>query len=404
MVADLEVCRLEIEDCLERAHRRDTSIRCSARWAPEPELACRALTDEIRRCLDWHAQTWGALAAQLRDEGLRLDELVALIPREPSPLAEYQTVERLAAEVLPPLLATEADRRKQREVETWFQQLADSASATIDPNSAGRRLRLPDSRGGRGARCECLSAAALEYTQRLLTVKPLVAERDALLTRLRDVAPRWADRLQDRKAPHDKGQPPGDLEARVDLSPAHDTLVQRDRLDAQTLQYEADRMRDRLRPVTQELIDATAWGQQLARLQGNNSIRQALIGWLDTAKRLMSTRHPGAPADAAHRSAQAHEAFGRSGAGVDHADLHGRGNLRSARDALRPGDRRRGQPGGSQRAHSALHGAAGRHRRRSRAGDAAGRRQRADGAGEPAQVDAARFPERASVRCHVFHL
>jgi very-short-patch-repair endonuclease len=50
-------------------------------------------------------------------------------------------------------------------------------------------------------------------------------------------------------------------------------------------------VRDRLRPVTQDLIDATAWGQQLERLQGNNSIRQALIGWLDTTKRLMSTRH-----------------------------------------------------------------------------------------------------------------
>ena len=71
-----------------------------------------------------------------------------------------------------------------------------------------------------------------------------------------------------------------------------DTGDRRDRLDAETLQVEADRTRDRLRPITQELIDATAWGQQLARLQGNNTIRQALIGWLDTAKRLMSTRHP----------------------------------------------------------------------------------------------------------------
>ena len=71
---------------------------------PEPELACRALTDEIRHCLDWHVHTWGTLAEHLRSEGLRLDELAAQVPREPSPLAEYQTVERLSAEVLPPLL------------------------------------------------------------------------------------------------------------------------------------------------------------------------------------------------------------------------------------------------------------------------------------------------------------
>jgi very-short-patch-repair endonuclease len=256
----------------------------------EPELACRALTDEIRRCLDWHAYTWSSLAVRLEDEGLKADELLALIPREPSPLAEYQTIERLASEVLPPLLAMEADRRKQREVDAWFQQLT-AQVASIDPAARGegcvsRILAAVESRDASAYR------AAREYTQRLLVVKPLVDERDTLLARLRDVAPRWADRLKDRKAPHDKGHPPGDVEIAWIYRQLFDTLVQRDRLDAQSLQYEADRIRDRLRPVTQELIDATAWGQQLARLQGNNTIRQALIGWLDTAKRLMSTRHP----------------------------------------------------------------------------------------------------------------
>ncbi|MDP2601398.1 MAG: hypothetical protein Q8S00_02235, partial [Deltaproteobacteria bacterium] len=45
-----------------------------------------------------------------------------------------------------------------------------------------------------------------------------------------------------------------------------------------------------LRKITQLLIDAKAWGKQLQRLQDNYSIRQALVGWLDTTKRLISTR------------------------------------------------------------------------------------------------------------------
>ena len=289
MVADLEVRRLEIEDSWNALIGRhiDSLFRS---MGPEPELACRALTDEIRHCLDWHEHTWGSLAEHLRSEGLRLDELVAQIPREPSPLAEYQTVERLSSDILPPLLAIESDRRKQREINEWFQQLAGRVG-DIDPGSvsAGCSSRLLAAVEARDASAY---KAAREYAQRLLTVKPLTAERDELLLRLREVAPRWADRLQDRKAPHDKGHPPGDLELAWIYRQLQDALVQMDRLDAQTLQYEADRTRDRLRPVTQELIDATAWGQQLARLQGNNAIRQALIGWLDTAKRLMSTRHP----------------------------------------------------------------------------------------------------------------
>ena len=288
--AHLEVCRLELEDAWNALI--GTHINSLfASMGPEPELACRALNDEIRRCLDWHAKVWSTLHAQLHTEGLDLDELTALIPREPSPLADYLVIERLATQALPALLAAEADRRKHREVEAWFRQLTTLAT-TVDPTAGGegcvsRILAAVESHDAEGY------AAALEYTKRLYTVKPLVAERDALLLRLRSVAPRWADRVEDRMSPHDKGFAPGDIEVAWIYRQLYDTLIQRDRLDAQALQYEADRIRDRLRPVTQELIDATAWGKQLARLQGNNSIRQALIGWLDTAKRLMSTRHPG---------------------------------------------------------------------------------------------------------------
>ena len=289
-LAHLQVCRLETEDAwnaLIGAHINSLF----ASMGPEPELACRALTDEIRRCLDWHAKVWSALHAELQREGLNLDELTALIPREPSPLADYHVIERLATQALPPLLAAEADRRKHREVEAWFKELA-ALATTVDPTAGGegcvsRILSAVESHDAEGY------AAALEYTQRLYTVKPLVAERDALLLRLRSVAPRWADRVEDRLPPHDRGVAPGDVEVAWIYRQLFDTLIQRDRLDAQALQYEADRVRDRLRPVTQELIDATAWGKQLERLQGDNSIRQALIGWLDTAKRLMSTRHPG---------------------------------------------------------------------------------------------------------------
>jgi very-short-patch-repair endonuclease len=287
-LAELEVCRLELEDswnALIGSHINSLFRGMGV----EPELACHALTDEIKRCLDWHAQTWSTLFAQMTAEGLRLDELVALIPREPSPLAEYLVVERMATEMLPALLDAEADRRKAREIDAWFSQLTRLATA-VDPTARDEGcisliLSAVESHDPTGY------AEALDYAQRLFAVKPLVAERDALLLRLRSVAPRWADRVEGRLSPHDRGHPPGDIEVAWIFRQLYDTLVQRDRLDAQTLQDEVDRVRDRLRPVTQDLIDATAWGQQLERLQGNNSIRQALIGWLDTAKRLMSTRH-----------------------------------------------------------------------------------------------------------------
>ncbi len=59
------------------------------------------------------------------------------------------------------------------------------------------------------------------------------------------------------------------------------------------LQYEADRARDRLAARDARADRRHGVGPAArARCKETTAIRQALIGWLDTAKRLMSTRHP----------------------------------------------------------------------------------------------------------------
>jgi hypothetical protein len=70
----------------------------------------------------------------------------------------------------------------------------------------------------------------------------------------------------------------------------HDTLAERDRLDAHELQRKIDKNHHILRQVTQWLIDAKAWGKQLERPQSNSFMRQALVGWLDTMNRPRSAR------------------------------------------------------------------------------------------------------------------
>ncbi|MDP1612460.1 MAG: AAA domain-containing protein [Sulfuritalea sp.] len=253
-----------------------------------PELACRALIPEIRRCLDWHASVWVPLAARLKAEGIKLDDLVASLPREASQISEYLVIERLAATILPTLLEKEAGRRKLRECEAGFSHLANLATQ-VDPTSpdsgcigriiAAVRSRNPESYAG-----------ALEYARRLHAVKPLVAERDALAAKLALVAPGWAEQITHRVPPHHEGTLPGNVGMAWTWRQLQDTLAERDKLDAHELQRQIDRTRETLRRMTEWLIDAKAWGKQLERLQGNHSIRQALVGWLDTTKRLISTR------------------------------------------------------------------------------------------------------------------
>lgn len=286
-LAELESMRLELEDLWNTLIGQHIKSLFKTMGAA-PELACRALIPEIRRCLAWHSTVWEPLGAKLKAEGLKLDDLLASLPREASQVSEYLLIERLASSVVPLLLAAESGRRKLKECEAGFDRLA-NLSTQVDPTSPdrgciGRIIAAVRSRNAEGY------SAALEYARRLHTVKPLVAERDALAKKLLLVAPGWAEHIIHRVPPHHQGQVPGDFVSAWAWRQLHDTLAERDKLDAQELQLEIEKTRDTLRQRTQGLIEAKAWGKQLERLQGNHTIQQALVGWLDTTKRLLSTK------------------------------------------------------------------------------------------------------------------
>lgn len=286
-LAGLEAARLELED-LWNVLVGARSGALFASMAPSPEMSCRALIPEMRRCLDWHSKVWKPLAAKLKTAGLKLDELLAVLPREASTTSEYLLIERIASGMLPPLLASEAARRRLKECDAWFERLA-NLSAQVDPSApdrgcAGRLVAAARSIDPEGY------ASALEYARRLHSVKPLVDERDALLAKMRLFAPGWAEQIAHRVPLHDGGAVPGDHNMAWTWRQLHDELAERDKLNAHDLQHEIDKARSTLRQVTQLLIEAKAWGKQLERLQGNNAVRQALVGWLDTAKRLVSTK------------------------------------------------------------------------------------------------------------------
>lgn len=255
---------------------------------PTPELSCRAIIPEIRRCLDWHKAVWLPLVERLKAEGLKLDEVLATIPCEVSQVSEYLAIERLATEILPPLLEAEIARRRLVECESAFSRLADLASQ-VDPSSpeAGVIGRIVKSVKARDYNAY---AAGIEYLRRLHAVRPLVEERETLLKRLGLVAPAWAELVLNRVAPHDAGAVPGDVATAWTWRQLSEILDHHSRLDPQALQREIETGRETLRQVTQWLIDAKAWGKQLERLQSDYAIRPALVGWLDTTKRLASTR------------------------------------------------------------------------------------------------------------------
>lgn len=286
-LADLQVQRLDLEQ-LWNALVGNQINRPFDQLGPAPEQACRALTPEIHRCLSWADSVWKPIAGRLRAEGLKLDELFAALPRETSQVAEYTVIERFAKSRLIDLVQKEIARRKLREIEAVFYRLKNHL-VHVDPSRheqgcVGLIARAIDNKSKKEY------AAALEYLRRLLAVKPLVEERDVLLESLRGAAPTWTNLLAQRAHPHGGGVPPGDVSKAWLWRQLSDVLEERDKLDVQQIQKDLDVAAEMLRDVTRLLVDARAWAEQLKRLEKDNAIRQALVGWLDTAKRLASTR------------------------------------------------------------------------------------------------------------------
>lgn len=253
-----------------------------------PEQACRAIIPEVHRCLGWADSVWKPLASRLRANGLKLDDLIAALPRETSQVAEYTVIEQFAQSQLIELVQKEISRRTIREIEAEFDRLKNFI-VHVDPSGCeqGCVSRIANAISNKSKE---EYTAALEYLRRILAIRPLVEERDVLLQSMKAFAPSWANLLAQRAHPHDEGVPIGDVSKAWLWRQLNDILDERSKLDVQQIQKDLDAVAETLRDVTRLLVDARAWAEQLKRLQQDNAMRQALVGWLDTAKRLASTR------------------------------------------------------------------------------------------------------------------
>jgi very-short-patch-repair endonuclease len=286
-LAELKASRLDLEDLWNSLIGNHIN-KPFDQLGDTPEQSCRPLIPEIRRCLGWNDKVWSPLAGKLRTEGLKLDDLISAIPRDASHIAEYLVIESFAKAQLIALVQNELARRKLKEIESAFLALKNLV------------VRSDPSRPDQGCINLLVKAItkknvsayeqALTYLRRIISVKPLVIERDSILKEIHDIAPAWSGLISQRISPHDQASPPNDIARAWLWRQLSEILNERHKLNIHDVQKEIERNNVMLREVTRFLVDSLAWGQQLKRLHADNSMRQALLGWLDTAKRLASTR------------------------------------------------------------------------------------------------------------------
>jgi len=89
--------------------------------------------------------------------------------------------------------------------------------------------------------------------------------RHALLDRLGVVAPAWAARIARRDGVHGGSEIPGDPERAWVWRQLNDELERRSAISLEGLQRQSEKLREKLRSVTVDLIDRRAWAFQALR-------------------------------------------------------------------------------------------------------------------------------------------
>jgi very-short-patch-repair endonuclease len=254
----------------------------SGEMGEEIEKTLLQYCDSIEQCLDWQNQTWLPLQQQLEDLGFRWEKFLAEQPAVVGPEGELARIHMAVTEALRPILDSRFKKLKLLQLEEEFRDLKGrlklasrvaKASKVIGQLLAG----VTDENSNRYR----------DAYERLLELKSKQADLDlrrTLLAKLETAAPAWAGAIRNRTGVHGRGEPPRDATSAWTWRQLNDELDRRSGVSLEALQAKSEKMREQLRRATVELIDKRSWSSQARRTSSRQ--RQALVGWLDTIRRI----------------------------------------------------------------------------------------------------------------------
>jgi very-short-patch-repair endonuclease len=285
-VAISKLCRVKVL-------RRNLSARWDRQMASLGASGSRGLGDEIektavqycapiRNCLSWSSRTWAPVERELREAGFNWEKFLADQPPSIGADGELRRLQRAVTTMLLPILAARTNAL------LWERNLAAL-------HGLRERLSVAKKVATDSIVLAQLYDAASDYNPesyrtgyaRLLELQSLrneLGRRRQLLTQLEAAAPEWTSAIRGRRGLHASSTPPGDSADAWIWRQLYDELESRASVSIEEIQGSIDRAADDLRTVTIELIDRSAWASQAKRT--SLSQRQALIGWLDTIRKI----------------------------------------------------------------------------------------------------------------------
>ena len=276
-----------------RSHRQELAARWDRQVATlgtpfsnemgeEVEKTLMQYCDSIRDCLSWHERTWLPLQQQLEDLGFRWDKFLAEQPAVVGADGELIRIGKAVTDALLPILEVRYKKLRLLQINEEVRELT-------------TKLKL-SARQRRSSKVIAKLLAAVnnedagdyrEAHERLLELKSRKADLDlrrSLLAKLETAAPAWAGAIRNRTGVHGRGEPAHDPAAAWTWRQLNEELERRASVSLEALQTKGEKLREQVRRVTVELIEKRAWSAQARRTSSRQ--RQALVGWLDTIRRI----------------------------------------------------------------------------------------------------------------------
>jgi very-short-patch-repair endonuclease len=254
----------------------------SSEMGEDIEKTLMQYCDSIEDCLGWQERTWLPLQQQLEDSDFRWEKFLAEQPAVVGSDGELTRIHIAVTDALLPILDSRFKKLKllqlvaeSRDLKSRLKLVARVAKAS---KVIGQLLAAVSDES---------SSRYREAYEHLLELKSKQADLDlrrALLTKLESAAPAWAGAIRNRTGAHGRGEPPRDAASAWTWRQLNDELDRRASVSLEALQSKSEKLREQLRNATVELIDKRSWSSQARRTSSRQ--RQALVGWLDTIRRI----------------------------------------------------------------------------------------------------------------------
>ncbi len=254
----------------------------SSEMGEEVEKTLMQYCDSLEDCLGWQERMWLPLQERLGEIGFHWDKFLAEQPAVVGSEGELARIRIAVTEVLLPILDSRIWKLTLLQLEEEFRELKGRLKLAARVAKSSRVIRAL-----LAAVNDENSHHYREAYERLLELKSKQADLDlrrVLLAKLETAAPAWASAIRNRTGVHGQGEAPHEATSAWTWRQLNDELERRASVSLELLQAKNEKLRELLRRVTVELIDKRAWAAQSRRTSARQ--RQALVGWLDTIRRI----------------------------------------------------------------------------------------------------------------------